>query len=110
MLLQYLGSLAGGPPASHTVRKGAQLILGSVFAGYTATAFPPEFLKLFEHPLLQFFIFFILFYQNYWNQQGFPKWYIMLDAALFTAFLQTSIYVTRKFYSKNESEVESYRQ
>jgi len=110
MLFKYLESLGGGPPASHTVRQGAQLILGAVFAGYTATAFPPQFLKLFETPLMQLFIFFILFYQNYWNQKGFPKWYIVLDAVLFTAFLQGAIYLARKYYSENESEVESYRQ
>ena len=60
---KYIKSLAGGPPASHSVRQAMQLILGAVFAGYTATALPAGFLKLFEHPVVQFGTFFLLFNQ-----------------------------------------------
>ena len=57
---QYLRSLSGGPPATHRFDSTFLLMVGSVFAGYTATAFPEKFLKNFEHPIVQFLIFYIL--------------------------------------------------
>ena len=101
-LFKYYQSLAGGPPSSHTVRQAIQLIIGAVFAGYTATALPPKFLKLFEKPVYQFLIFLVLFNQNYWNETGFPRWYMFMDAFLSTFALQLLIYVTKKFYPPEE--------
>ena len=50
----------GSKYPKHNVKAALQLVIGAVFAGYTATQFPPEFLKLFERPLAQFMIFFLL--------------------------------------------------
>jgi thiol-disulfide isomerase/thioredoxin len=102
-LSRYAKSLAGGPPASHTVRQGALLVLGAVFAGYTATAFPPQFLKLFEKPWMQYIIFLVLFSSNYWGESGLPKLYVFLDALLFTVLLQVAIHFSKKAYQQEDS-------
>ena len=106
LVSKYAKSLAGGPPSAHTVRQSAQLILGAVFAGYTATAFPPKFLKMFEKPWAQFLVFLVLFNQSYWNETGFPRWYALLDALIFTVLLQTAIYFAKKAYPSEEESVE----
>ena len=57
---EYLTSIKGGPPKQHHAISTFLLIIGAVFAGYTAVNFPPELLELSSHPLGQFFIFMIL--------------------------------------------------
>lgn len=103
-LSRYAKSLSGGPPASHTVRQGALLILGAVFAGYTATAFPPQFLKLFEKPWMQYIVFLVLFSSNYWGESSLPKMYVFLDALLFTILLQMAIHFAKKAYKTEDSD------
>ena len=108
LLSKYARSLQGGEPSAHTVRQAVQLVIGAVFAGYTVTAFPPQFLKLFEKPVMQFFVFLVLFNQNYWSgSKGFPRWYVLLDALLFTAVIQTAIYFAKKYYAEQNNELDN---
>lgn len=87
---------------SHNINLALQLVIGAVFAGYTATAFPPDFLKLFEHPIAQFLIFFLLF-NSIERVKGFPRTFIFIDALIFTIFIQIAIRLIKGYY-KNKDE------
>ena len=88
---------------NHNIKASLQLVIGAVFAGYTATAFPPEFLKLFEHPVAQFFIFFLLF-NSMEHVPGFPTIFVVVDAVLFTIMIQIVLRIVREMYKKKENE------
>ena len=88
---------------NHNIKSSLQLVIGAVFAGYTATAFPPEFLKIFEHPLAQFFIFFLLFNSNEYSP-GFPMIFVVIDAVLFTIMIQIVLKIVKELYKKNEQK------
>ena len=87
------------------ISASSQLVIGAVFAGYTSTAFPPEFLKLFEHPVAQFFIFFLLF-NSMEHVKGFPTIFVIVDAVLFTILIQVVLRLVREFYKKPEQKKE----
>ena len=91
---------------SHNINLALQLVIGAVFAGYTATAFPPDFLKLFEHPIAQFFIFFLLF-NTVERINGFPRIFIIIDALMFTIFIQIAIRLIKEYYkNKDENKIQ----
>lgn len=109
---KYLISLSGGPPKEHRFDNTLFLMLGAVFAGYTATALHPEFLKEFESPLIQFVLFYMIGISSYGGQVppgGFgigpfkTLWagpYVFLDALLTMIAFQTLVYVTNYYYGK----------
>lgn len=88
---------------NHNIKSSLQLVIGAVFAGYTATAFPPEFLKIFEHPLAQFFIFFLLFNSKQYSP-GFPMIFVVIDSVLFTIMIQIVLRIVKNLYKKNEQK------
>jgi hypothetical protein len=114
-LSKYLVSLSGGPPSEHRFDNTLCLMIGAVFAGYTATALHPEFLKEFEHPLIQFLVFYIIGISSYggnvppggWGWGPFKTlWagpYVFLDAILTVVAFQTLVYITNYYYDyKNQ--------
>ena len=101
LLRQYFRSLSGGPPASHRFDSTFLLMVGSVFAGYTATAFPEQFLKKFEHPIIQFIIFYILALSTSTSKDSI-KILAIGDALLTTILFQSSVYLANKYYDNIE--------
>jgi len=103
ILRQYLRSLSGGPPSSHRFDSTFLLMVGSVFAGYTATAFPEKFLKKFEHPIIQFIIFYILALSTSTSKDSI-KILAIGDALLTTLIFQSAVYLANKYYNDNDKE------
>ena len=77
---EYLTSIKGGPPEQHHAISTFLLIIGAVFAGYTAVNFPPELLELCSHPLGQFIIFVVLGFGLYKNVN---KMFIIYDSIIY---------------------------
>lgn len=100
---QYANSLMGGPPASHRFDSTFLLMTGAVFAGYTATAFPPQFLEKFENPLVQFIVFYILGLSTSTSKDSI-KLLVIGDAFVTTLLLQLSIYLVNYYYGVNGNE------
>ena len=103
---KYFSSAMGGlKESNHSWKIGFQLLMASVFAGYTATALPAEFLKLFEHPILQFCVFYVMFNQMHENA---PTGWIFMDGVLSVLLVQGLLYVTRRLYTKKGEESPSF--
>jgi len=115
-LPSYFRSLSGGNPPTHRFDNTFFLMIGAVFAGYTATVLHPDFLKEFENPLIQFIVFYIIGISSYGGKVppgGFGLgplkvfWagpYVFYDAILTTAMFQLLVYVTNYYYGKKEAE------
>jgi len=101
MISKYLISISGGEPKSHNISIGIQLIIGAAFAGYTVTHMPEQFLKIFEHPLMQFLVYFVLFKQTQVDRT-IPYYFAMFDALLFTIIINIIIYIFKKMTIKEE--------
>lgn len=99
-LIKYTKSLLGGPPRSHGPINAAQLVIGSCMAGYTVTHLPAEFLVLFEHPVSQYIVFFILFNTSHGEQT--PGSWAFIDAFLLTIIVNAAIYLIQEYY-KNKA-------
>ncbi len=91
---------------SHNFIIYVAIVLGSIFAGYTVTSLPHEFLKLFEHYIGQFFIIFLIF-NIVDRKKGFPIIFIVFDAILFTVFIQLFLKLVNKFYKKKQETKET---
>tara|TARA_B100000941_G_C28434340_1_gene516064 strand:+ start:22 stop:729 length:708 start_codon:yes stop_codon:yes gene_type:complete len=106
----YLTSISGGPPDTHRFDSTLMLMFAAVFAGYTATALPNGFLKLFESPLYQFIVFYIIGITSYGHSlppgaSGLGPFkvlwagpYVFLDAILVTCIFQLAVYLVRSHY------------
>ena len=99
---EYLTSLKGGPPEQHHALSTFLLIIGAVFAGYTAVNFPPEFLELFSHPLGQFIVFIILGFGLY---KKVNKFFIIYDSIIYVIVLQLMLYLSKMYYNKNNDDL-----
>lgn len=71
--------------------------LGSVFVGYTATAFPSKFLMKFEHPFYQFLIFWALGLVLFYEDLPHGGWFLIFDSIMFVGVLQLMLYFAKKF-------------
>ena len=106
LIKKYFISLSGGPPAYHRADSTLLLMVGSVFAGYTATAFPDKFLKKFENPILQFVVFLILGLSTSLNGSN-VKLYVIGDAIITTIIFQILIYISKKYADNQENSEDS---
>ncbi len=98
---EYLTSIKGGPPEQHDAISTFLLIIGAVFAGYTAVNFPPELLELSSYPLGQFFIFMILGLGLY---KKVNKIFIIYDSIIYVIILQLMLYLSKLYYKKREEK------
>ena len=115
-LPQYLKSISGGEPSSHRFDNTILLMCAAIFAGYTATALPKKFLKLFQNPIVQFIVFYIIGITSYGGSmppggKGFGPFkvfwagpYVFLDAILVVCLMQLLIFITRMIYGKDEKK------
>ena len=75
---------------------GLLLILTSFAGGYMVSDFPKEFLNVFKHPIIQFFIFLCMNYiLKYENE---PIIYILLESLISVLLLQLLKYTLNKIY------------
>ena len=112
----YLNSISGGKPDSHRFDNTILLMVAAVFAGYTATALPADFLKLFESPIVQFIVFYIIGITSYGGGmppggKGFGPFkvfwagpYVFLDAILVVCIMQLAVFLLRKWYKEDEDD------
>tara|TARA_Y100000816_G_C25874415_1_gene456323 strand:- start:17 stop:355 length:339 start_codon:yes stop_codon:yes gene_type:complete len=77
--------------------KDSALIVGACFAGYTVTHLPPKFLKLFETPIAQFIIFFILFESS--DHGGDSLKAMIISSLIYTIIFNILIKLIHKIYS-----------
>lgn len=111
---RYLESLMGGKPVGHRFDNTIFLMISAVFAGYTVTKLHPDFLKEFEHPLVQFLVFYIIGISSHggaippggWGWGPFKViWggpFVFYDAILTTFMFQLLVYVTNTYYESKE--------
>ncbi len=97
---KYITSILGGPPRDHGPINATQLVIGACMAGYTVTHLPADFLKLFEHPVAQYLVFFILFNTSHGDNT--PKMWAFMDALLLTLSVNAVIYIIQNAYKKEE--------
>ena len=97
----YIKSLKGGPPEEHHAFKTFLLIVGAVFAGYTASQFPPKFLIFFSTPLGQFVIFMILGLGLYQTKN---IEFVVYDSILYVILLQMLQYISKEIYEEQKDE------
>ena len=97
----YIKSLSGGPPEEHNAFKTFLLIIGAVFAGYTASQFPPKFLLFFSTPLGQFSIFMILGLGLYQTKN---IEFVVYDSILYVILLQILQYISKEIYEEQKTK------
>jgi len=100
-LNNYIKSLQGGPPEEHHAFKTFLLIVGAVFAGYTASQFPPKFLLFFSTPLGQFSIFMILGLGLYQTKN---IEFVVYDSILYVILLQILQYISKEIYEEQKTK------
>ena len=98
-LNNYIKSLQGGPPEEHHAFKTFLLIIGAVFAGYTASQFPPKFLLFFSTPLGQFITFMILGLGLY-QTKNFE--FVVYDSIVFVILLQMLQYISKEIFAEQK--------
>lgn len=113
---RYLESLMGGKPAGHRFDNTIFLMISAVFAGYTVTKLHPDFLKEFEHPFVQFLVFYIIGISSHggaippggWGWGPFKViWggpFVFYDAILTTFMFQLLVYLTNTYYESKEQQ------
>ena len=79
--------------------KDSALIIGACFAGYTVTHLPPKFLKLFETPIAQFIIFFILFESSHHGGDSLKA--MIISSIIYTIIFNILIKLIHKLYSSD---------
>lgn len=101
-------TFAAKEPNNHHIVNIIALVVGSVFAGYTATAFPKEFLKLFEFWPVQLAVFFVLSFSTlqYPITRGKLK-FALYDSILMLVLFNLLWYTLCKIYKKEESKKDS---
>lgn len=102
---KYINSILGGPPRDHGPINATQLVIGACMAGYTVTHLPADFLALFEHPVAQYLVFFILFNTSHGDQT--PKSWAFMDALLLTISANVIIYLIQTYYKNKKAEKEA---
>jgi len=102
---KYITSILGGPPRDHGPINATQLVIGACMAGYTVTHLPVEFLALFEHPVAQYMVFFILFNTSHGDNT--PKSWAFMDALLLTGTVNALIYLIQTYYKNKNAEKEA---
>ena len=100
-LNNYIKSLQGGPPEEHHAFKTFLLIMGAVFAGYTASQFPPKFLLFFSTPLGQFITFMILGLGLYQTKN---IEFVVYDSILYVILLQILQYISKEIYEEQKDK------
>ncbi len=95
----YIKSLSGGPPEEHNAFKTFLLIIGAVFAGYTASQFPPKFLLFFSTPLGQFSIFMILGLGLYQTKN---IEFVVYDSIFYVILLQLLQYISKEIFDEQQ--------
>jgi len=112
VLNDYVNSIYGRTPINNKCNKSFYFIIEAVFAGYIITAAHPKFLKMFEHPLIQFLIFYIIGITWHtgevppggWGGYGFKTlWagpYVFLDAIFSVILIRSIVYLSHKYYGK----------
>lgn len=100
---RYMTSILGGPPKDHGPIAATQLVIGACMAGYTVTHLPPKFLALFEHPVAQYLVFFILFNTSHGDQT--PKAWAFMDALILTLSVNALIFILQQLYVEKPKEV-----
>ena len=95
-------------PNNHHIVNIIALVVGSVFAGYTATAFPEKFLKLFEFWPVQLAVFFVLSFSTLQSPitRGKIK-FTIYDSILMLVLFNLILYILRMIYKKEESNKDS---
>ena len=101
-LRRYMTSILGGPPRDHGPIAATQLVIGACMAGYTVTHLPPKFLALFEHPVAQYLVFFILFNTSHGDQT--PKAWAFMDALILTLSVNALIFILQQLYVEKPKE------
>ena len=104
-LNNYVKSLQGGPPEEHHAFKTFLLIIGAVFAGYTASQFPPQFLLFFATPLGQFITFMILGLGLYQTKN---IEFVVYDSILYVIVLQMLQYISKEIYEEQKNKNDKY--
>ena len=100
----FLSTFSFEPPYNHNLVNLTGLILGAVFAGYTATALPDSILKSFEKWYFQLLIFFLVSFSTLSHPitEGKLK-FALLDALLVLALFR-KLYILIKRDKKNTDE------
>lgn len=104
MLRKYLKSLFGGTPKKHSFYLGFQLMISGIFAGYTANHIPKKYLKIFELPLFQFFIFFLAIKETQ-SDRNIPIFFAIMDAILFTILFNLLIYKLKSLKEEENNQL-----
>mgnify|MGYP000123770583 CR=1 FL=1 len=116
MIFNYIKSLLGGRPFSHRADQTFFLIVGAVFAGYTAKSLHIDFLKNFENPFIQFLIFYMIGISSYSGKMppggwGFAGWkvlwagpYVFFDSLFAVILFQLLVYISHYYYEKKNEE------
>lgn len=89
------------PPYNHNIVNLTALVLGSIFAGYTATAMDPDFLLLFETWPVQLVIFLIMSFSTLSHPitRGKLK-FVLLDAVFALIVFRIVMYSVNNYYKK----------
>ena len=104
---KYIKSLQGGPPEEHHAFKTFLLIIGAVFAGYTASNFPPQFLLFFATPLGQFVTFMILGLGLYQTKN---LEFVVYDSIIYVILLQILQYISKEIYKEQNKGEDDNKQ
>lgn len=100
-LAQYVQSLKN-PSAvlpRHLWRAQVTTVATAALGGYLITGMHPNFLALFEHPLMQFLTCFMIFHLSLSDDTPFTV--SMFDAILLTLFIQVVAYISNRFWAKD---------
>lgn len=89
----------GGPPESHHLTKEISIIFTAAISGYLITSFHPDYLLLFENPVMQFSVALLIF--NLGRSEAIPYNWLFLDALLLTGVLQLIERLTTWYYSED---------
>ena len=92
----YFNSLLGGQPKEHHILTALTIIITAAFGGFLVTSFHPEYLTLFENPIMQFFTSLMLF--NAVHQSPVPTQWMYYDAIILTILLQLIAFATHASY------------
>ena len=111
MILDYIKSLVGNGPKNHRADSVFFLILGAVFAGYTATNIHVDFLKNFENPFIQLVVFYAIGISSYGGKKPPGSWgiggwkviwagpYVFFDALFAVIIFQFLSYISNSYYN-----------
>lgn len=98
-MYRYVSSLVGGSPSSHHINRSLSLLLTAMLGGYLMTACPDRYLRLFQHPILQFAVVLMLFNLD----QGSTGWkipesWMVFDTLIVVLLIQLLVVTTNWWY------------